>query len=70
MIDGDEDLEDGDELALRDQVGLAGLVDQLRDLAHRPVHRQVLQLVEDDQAEQRCRAPRRPMPIISSVRPL
>ena len=50
--DGDEDLENGEELALRDQIGLAGLVNQLRDLAHRPVHRQVLQLVEDDQTEQ------------------
>ena len=44
MIDGDEDLEDQDELALRDQIGLAGLVNQLGDLEHRPVHRQVLQL--------------------------
>ena len=60
MIDGDEDLEDREELPLRDQIGLAGLVNQLRDLAHRPVHRQVLQLVQDDQAEQRCRAPTRP----------
>ena len=52
MIDGDEDLEDGDELALRDQVRLARLVDQLRDLAHRPVHRQVLELVQDHQPEE------------------
>ena len=58
--DGDEDLEDGDELALRDQVGLAGLVNQLGDLAHRAVHRQVLQLVEDDQAEEDAERPRRP----------
>ena len=43
--------EDQDELALGDQVGLAGLVDQLRDLAHRPVDRQVLELAVDDQAE-------------------
>ena len=47
----DEHLEDQDELALRDQVGLARLVDQLGDLAHRRVHRQVLQLNEDHQAE-------------------
>jgi hypothetical protein len=38
----DEDLEDQDELALGDQVGLAGLVDQLGDLAHRLVHRHVV----------------------------
>ena len=50
--DGDENLEDGQERALREQIGLAGLVDQLGDLAHRAVHRQVLQLVEDDQAEE------------------
>ena len=42
----DEELEDQDELALRDQVGLAGLVDQLGDLEHRAVHRQVLQRVD------------------------
>ena len=34
------------------QIGLAGLVDQLRDLAHRLVHRQVLQLHVDDEAEE------------------
>ena len=47
----DEDPQDQEELALRDQVRLAGLVDQLRDLAHRLVHRQVLELREDHQAE-------------------
>ena len=41
----DEELEQQDELALGDQVGLAGLVDQLRDLAHRAVHGHVLELV-------------------------
>ena len=41
----DEDLEQQDELALRDQVGLAGLVDQLGDLAHRAMHGHVLELV-------------------------
>ena len=40
----DEDLQDQQELALLDQVRLAGLVDQLGDLAHRRVHRQGLQL--------------------------
>ncbi len=50
----DEHLEQQDELALRDQVGLAGLVNQLGDLEHRRVHRQVLQLGEDDQPEQQA----------------
>ena len=39
----DEDFQDQDELALRHQIGLTGLVDQLRHLEHRPVHRQLLQ---------------------------
>jgi hypothetical protein len=47
----DEDLEEQDELALRNQVGLAGLVDQLRDVEHRLVDGQVLQLREDRHAE-------------------
>ena len=38
--------------ALRDQIRLARLVDQIGDLAHRPVHGKVLQLPEDHQAEQ------------------
>ncbi len=49
--DADEDLEQQDELALRDQVGLARLVDQLRDLAHRPVDRHVLELAVNHQPE-------------------
>ena len=40
----DEELEDQQELALLDQVGLARLVDELGDLEHRLVHRQVLEL--------------------------
>ena len=40
-----------DELALRDQIGLAGLVDQFRDLAHRAMHRQILQPHEDRHAK-------------------
>ena len=40
--DADEALEDQQELALLDQVGLAGLVDELRDVGHRLVHRQLL----------------------------
>ena len=47
----DEQLQDHEELALGDQVRLAGLVDQLGDLTHRLVHGQVLELRVDDQAE-------------------
>ena len=47
----DEQLEDQQELALLQQVGLAGLVDQLRDLPHRLVHRHVLELRVDHEAE-------------------
>ena len=49
--DPDEDLEQQDELALRDQVRLAGLVDQLGDLPHRLVHGHVLELPVDDEPE-------------------
>ena len=38
----DEDLEDQEELALLNQVGLARLVDQLGDVGHRAMHRQLL----------------------------
>ena len=55
----DEDLEDQDELALRDQIRLAGLVDQLGDLAHRAMHRQRLELSEDHEGRRRGRAARR-----------
>ena len=51
MIEADEDLEDQDELALRDEIRLAGLVDQLGDLEHRPMHGQRLELREDHEAE-------------------
>ena len=47
----DEHLEEQDELPLRDQVGLACLVNQLRDLPHRGVHRQIPQLNEDHHPE-------------------
>ena len=47
----DEQLQQQDELALRDQVGLARFVDQFGDLVHRSMHRQVAQLHEDDHAE-------------------
>jgi hypothetical protein len=50
--DADEDLEQEDELALRGEVGLAGLEDQLGDVAHRAVHRHVLELVVHPQPEE------------------
>ena len=50
--DADEDLEQENELALRHQIRLAGLVDQFRDFAHRRVHRQIFRLREHHQAEE------------------
>ena len=47
----DENPQQHDELALRDQIGLARFVNQLRDFAHRPMHRQVLELKVDPQPE-------------------
>src|SRR5205814_4365014 len=49
--EADEGLEDEDELALRDEVRLAGLVDQLTDFEHRAVHRERLELAVDDKPE-------------------
>ena len=49
--DADEDPQDQDELSLGDEVGFAGLVNQLRDLAHRAVHRKIAQLHEDHHPE-------------------
>ena len=51
----DEELEDHDELDLRDEVRLAGLVDELADLEHRLVDRHGLQLREDPEAEAHAR---------------
>ena len=48
----DEQLEDQQELALLDQVGLAGLVDDRRDVGHRLVDRQVLHRRVGPEAEQ------------------
>ena len=48
----DEQLEDQQELALLNQVGLAGLVDQRRDVGHRLVDRQVLHRRVGPHAEQ------------------
>ncbi len=42
------------ELALRDQIGFAGFVDQLGHFAHGAMDRQVLQLHVDRQAEQQA----------------
>ena len=54
-VDSDNDRDKGpqqhQELALRDEVGLAGFVDQFRDLSHGAVHGQILQAHEDDHAE-------------------
>ena len=48
---GDEDPEQEQEFALRDQVGLAGFVDQLGHFAHGAVNRQILQAHVDRHAE-------------------
>ena len=48
-----EDLENEDELALRDQIRLAGLVNQLGDLAHRFVDGHALELPVEHEAEQK-----------------
>ena len=52
--DRDENPEQKNELALRDQIGLAGLIDQFGNFAHRAMNRQVLQLHIDRQAEQQA----------------
>src|SRR5204863_2439021 len=49
--DRNEDPQDHDELALRDEISLAGLVNQFRDFLHRAMNRQVLQLNENYQSE-------------------
>ena len=49
--DGDEDFQNQEELALRDEVGFAGFVDQLGDFAHGAVHRQVFQARINGQAK-------------------
>src|SRR5689334_11056831 len=49
---GNESFKYQDELALRDQIGLAGLIDQLRDFTHGAMHGRILQLHIDDQPEQ------------------
>ncbi len=53
--EADEHLEDEDELALCNEVGLAGLVDEFRDLPHGSVHGKVLELPVDDQTEEQAK---------------
>ena len=50
----DEDPQHENELTLGDQVGLTRLVDQLRDLAHCPVHGQVLQVGVDGETKEQA----------------
>ena len=52
--DADEALEQQQQLALLDQVGLAGLVDEPRDVGHRLVHRQLLDAGVGEEAEQQA----------------
>ena len=52
--DRDENPEQHDELALRDQVRFAGLIDQFGDFEHGAMNRRVLQLHIDRQAEQQA----------------
>ena len=49
--DGDEDPEQHEELALREEVGFAGFVDEFGDVAHRAMHGQIFEAAIDDQAE-------------------
>ena len=49
-------LEQQDELALRDEVRLAGFVDQLGNVAHRLMHGQIAELNEHVHAEQRAKS--------------
>ena len=48
-------LEKKQELALGDEVSLAGLVDQLGDFAHGAMNGQVFQSAVDDQAEEQAK---------------
>src|SRR5208282_1363209 len=52
--DGDEHPKQKKEFALRDEIGFAGLVNELGDLAHGAVHGQVLEASEDGQAEEQA----------------
>ncbi len=49
--DGDEQPEQHQELALGEEVGFAGFVDELGNVEHRAMHGQIFQSAVDDQAE-------------------
>ena len=49
--DGNEEPQDQQEFALGDQIGLAGLVNQLGNLEHGTMHRHLPQAGIDDEAE-------------------
>src|SRR5262249_477093 len=49
--DADEDFQDQDELALRDEIGLARLIDELGDFLHGGVDRKLFDLGVNHQAE-------------------
>ena len=49
--DRDENPQQHQELALSDEVSLAGLVNQFRNFPHRAMHRQIFQLGVNDEAE-------------------
>src|SRR5882724_10058504 len=49
----DEHPQQHDELALRDQVGLASLIDQLRDVAHRLMNSQIFELQVDAKSKEK-----------------
>src|SRR5207249_3869593 len=49
--DCNEQPEQNQEFSLRDQIGFAGLINELRDLAHGTMHRQILQPRVDHQTE-------------------
>ena len=47
-------LQDEEELALREEIGLAGFPDQFRNIPHRLMHGQIAQLLVSEQAEQQA----------------
>jgi len=52
---GDESFEQKKELALGDEIGFAGLVDEFGDLPHGPMNREVLEAPVDGQAKQQAK---------------
>src|SRR6185312_3517690 len=51
----DKNFEDHQELDLGDQIRFAGFIDQLRDLQHRLMYWQILELVVHHEAEQKAK---------------